>query len=128
MYVELTGGSKWTLTSDSYISSLTCDADSIDLNGYTLVVAGKEYTAGTASAGEPVEIEISEGNAMSPDGNEPPEMNGEPPQKPDGEMPQATDGEPPQKPDGEMPQAPNGEPPQKPNGEPPQKPDGEPPQ
>lgn len=136
VYVELTGGSKWTLTSDSYISSLTCDADSIDLNGYTLVVAGKEYTAGTASTGEAIEIGISEGNAMSPDGNEPPEMNGEPPQKPDGEMPQATDGEPPQKPDGEMPQAPNGEPPQKPdgempqapNGEPPQKPDGEPPQ
>ena len=42
VYVELTDGSKWTLTADSNIKSLTCDADSIDLNGYKLYVAGAE--------------------------------------------------------------------------------------
>lgn len=41
MYVELSGGSKWVLTSDAYITSLTCDADSIDLNGHTLYVNGQ---------------------------------------------------------------------------------------
>ncbi|MGI5990060.1 MAG: hypothetical protein ACOX78_07335 [Lachnospiraceae bacterium] len=55
VYVELDGDSTWTLTGDSYITSLTCDADSIDLNGYTLYVNGVEYTEGTASSGSAVE-------------------------------------------------------------------------
>ena len=42
VYVELTEGSKWVLSADSYITSLTCDADSIDLNGHKLYVNGKE--------------------------------------------------------------------------------------
>lgn len=51
VYVKLTGGSKWKLTGDSYITSLTCDEDSIDLNGHKLYVNGKEYKEGTASEG-----------------------------------------------------------------------------
>ena len=55
VYVELSGGSKWVLASDAYITSLTCDADSIDLNGHTLYVNGQAYTAGTASTGTAIE-------------------------------------------------------------------------
>lgn len=43
VYVELDAGSVWTLTGDSYITGLTCDADSIVLNGYTLYVNGAAY-------------------------------------------------------------------------------------
>ena len=35
VYVEIEEGSKWVLTGDSYITSLTCGADAIDLNGYS---------------------------------------------------------------------------------------------
>ena len=45
VYVELAEGSKWILTADSNIKSLTCDADSVDLNGHMLTVNGKAYTA-----------------------------------------------------------------------------------
>ena len=38
----------WILTEDSNISSLTCSSNDIELNGYTLLVSGKEYTEGTA--------------------------------------------------------------------------------
>lgn len=89
VYVELSEDAVWKLTGDSYISSLTCDADSIDLNGYKLYVDGKEYTSGTASSGTSVEANISEssghGGGEKPDG-----------EKPSGEKP---DGEPPSKPD-----------------------------
>ena len=84
VYVELTGGSKWTLTGDSYITSLTCDADSIDLNGYKLYVDGKEYTEGTASSGEAIVVE-STGTGGSPGGapgGTPPEGS-KPPEKPE---------------------------------------------
>lgn len=40
--------SLWSLTGDSNISSLTCSSNDIELNGYTLLVSGKEYTEGTA--------------------------------------------------------------------------------
>ena len=117
VYVELTGGSKWTLTADSNIKSLTCDADSIDLNGYTLTVDGKAYAAGSKSTGDEIEIKISEsrgGEMAPPDGKGKPDMgNGTPG---DGKM------QPPS--DGERPERPNGEPPAKPDGEPPEKPDG----
>ena len=113
VYVELSGGSKWILTGDSYIKSLTCDADSIDLNGYTLTVDGKEYAEGSASSGEPVEIKTQnggrEGMQAPPDGEKPemgengmePPKDGERPEKPDGEPLEKPDGQPPEKPDGE---------------------------
>lgn len=50
-----------TLTGDSYISGLTCDADAIDLNGYTLTVGGETYTEGTESTGEAIEITVTSG-------------------------------------------------------------------
>lgn len=93
VYVEISGGSKWVLTGDSYITSLTCDADSIDLNGHTLYVNGVAYEAGTASEGEAIEVVVSSGGGMggAPDmpggsggpggpggnGSEPPAKSGE---------------------------------------------------
>ena len=47
VYVEIESGSTWKLTGDSYVDALTCDADAIDLNGYTLYVDGVAYTAGS---------------------------------------------------------------------------------
>ncbi|MCR5232493.1 MAG: hypothetical protein K6E53_01090, partial [Lachnospiraceae bacterium] len=93
-----------TLAGDSNIKSLTCEADSIDLNGYTLMVDGKKYTEGTACSGEAIEIKSEgsgrEGMQAPPDGDKP-QMGGkdmEPPK--DGERPSKPDGEPPEKPDG----------------------------
>lgn len=85
VYVELSGGSKWTLTADSYISSLTCDADSIDLNGHTLYVGGVAYTAGTASTGSAVEFTTSSSGGGAPDkpGEGGGHSGGTPPAKPD---------------------------------------------
>ncbi len=106
VYVELTDGAKWTLTGDSYITSLTCDADSIDLNGHKLIVNGTAYEEKTASKGDAIEIKVSEetgrGGAMQspPDGNKPPQ---------EGEGFAPTDGEPPEKPSGEPPALPDGE-------------------
>lgn len=90
VYVALTGGSKWVLTADSYITALTCDADSIDLNGHTLYVNGSAYTAGTASTGTAIEFTVSSGGQGG--GDTPPDMPGgdhgpgdgdPPPAKPD---------------------------------------------
>ncbi len=107
VYVDLSSGAKWTLTEDSYITSLTCEADSIDLNGHKLYVDGKEYTSGTESTGTSVEAKVSEGGG--PGGDKP---DGEPPEMTDGEKP---DGEPPAKPDGSSDgQKPDGDPPAKP--------------
>ncbi len=88
VYVELSGGSKWTLTADSYITSLTCDADSIDLNGHTLYVDGVAYTAGTASTSDAITFTLSSGNGGAPDkpgegGGHGPGDGGTPPAKPD---------------------------------------------
>ena len=83
VYVELESGSTWTLTADSYISSLTCDASAVKLNGHKLYVDGKEYTEGTASQGTAIEISVSSsdgGHEAPPDGDKP---DGEPPAKPD---------------------------------------------
>lgn len=99
VYVELSGGAKWILTADSNIKSLTCDTDSIDLNGYTLTVDGKSYEQGSTANGEAIEIN-TEGNGKK--GGMQPPQEGEKPEKP--EMP---DGEPPQMPDGEPPARPN---------------------
>ena len=85
VYVELSGGSKWTLTADSYITSLTCDADSIDLNGHTLYVNGVAYTAGTSSAGSSIEFTVSSGGHGGGDkpGDGGHNDGGTPPAKPD---------------------------------------------
>ena len=82
VYVSLSDGATWTLTGDSYITSLTCDADSINLNGYTLYVNGEEYSEGTASDGEA--IELTSPSAGASDGM--PE-GGAPGEKPDSEAP-----------------------------------------
>ena len=71
VYVELDEGSKWTLTGDSYITSLTCGESSIDLNGHKLYVNGEEYKEGTASTGEAIKVEIQNtgrGNMPEPPG------------------------------------------------------------
>lgn len=100
VYVELTEGSKWKLTDDSYITSLTCEADSIDLNGYTLYVNGEAYEEGTESKGEAIEQKMEGGSGPEGmpgeggpgqggpggDGNAP-EMNGEAPEM-NGEAPE----------------------------------------
>ncbi|MBQ1453372.1 MAG: hypothetical protein IIZ23_05325 [Ruminococcus sp.] len=75
VYVEIESGSTWTLTADSYVSSLTCEAGSIDLNGHKLYVDGKEYTDGSASGGTAIEIKASSNSGGKPDG--------QPPAKPD---------------------------------------------
>lgn len=84
VYVEVEDGSTWTLTGDSYITSLTCSAGSINLNGYKLYVNGEEYTDGSASEGEAIVVETSSsgghgGSAPSKPGSD---GGSEPPAKP----------------------------------------------
>ena len=113
-YVELDGDSTWILTADTEIDGLTCDKDSVKLNGHILKVNGKVYEEGTKSKGDAIEITVptSSGmNQMPPgDGNmEPPKDGKEPPEKPEGmkngkEPPEKPEGmkdgeEPPEKPD-----------------------------
>ena len=118
VYVEIEDGSTWTLTGDSYISSLTCSAGSINLNGHKLYVNGEEYAEGTASEGEAIVVETTSsgshgGHGGHGDGSEPPAKPGsgsagpggdgsEPPAKPgsgsagpggDGSEPPAKPGE-----------------------------------
>ena len=81
VFVELSGGSKWTLTADSYITSLTCDIDSIDLNGHTLYVNGVAYTAATSSTGSAIGFTVSSGGHGG--GDMPGGNGGTPPAKPD---------------------------------------------
>ena len=118
VYVELSGGSTWTLSADSYITSLTCDADSINLNGYTLYVDGKAYEQGSASTGEAIEHTVSSGGGMgaapgeAPDGQGAPGDGGTPPEMPGGEgAPSGDGGTPPEPPSGS-----NGTPPEPPSG------------
>ncbi|MEE8722329.1 MAG: hypothetical protein SOI38_04985 [Eggerthellaceae bacterium] len=68
VYVELAGGSTWTLTDDAYISGLTCDAGSINLNGHTLYVDGTPYTADSASVGSPIDQTVQTSSGGAPDG------------------------------------------------------------
>ncbi|MBR3000628.1 MAG: hypothetical protein IKF39_06470 [Oscillospiraceae bacterium] len=102
VYVEIEDGSTWTLTGDSYITSLTCSAGSIDLNGYKLYVSGTEYEEGTVSEGTAVEwTASSSGNSGSaPSGGD--MAGGTPPEKPES-GPSGQGGTPPEKPDGERP-------------------------
>lgn len=62
VYVEIEEGSKWILTGDSYITSLTCGADAIDLNGYTLHVGDETYEAGSESVGEAITFTVFSGS------------------------------------------------------------------
>ncbi len=107
VYVKIEDGSKWILTEDSYITSLTCTADSIDLNGHKLYVNGVEYTEGTSSTGEAIVAEISSssfGTAHDappgeiPDGESGPGDGKEAPEKPDGDHKPGDGSEPPEKP------------------------------
>ena len=113
VYVEITGESKWILTDDSYITSLTCDKESIDLNGHKLYVNGTEYKEKTEFKGEPVEAKVRESGGdkqAPPDGDKPDGKGdkpaGDPPAKPDGDDKQPGE-EPPAKPDGESTVEPN---------------------
>ena len=109
VYVEILGGSTWTLTADAYVSSLTCDADSIVLNGHKLYVDGKEYEEGTESSGTAFEI-VSESDVSGM-------TDGEMPEKPDGNVTGGDMGNPPEKPDGDNSKMKDGEaPPDKPDG------------
>lgn len=129
VYVELSEGSIWTLTADSYITGLTCDADAIDLNGYTLYVNGVAYEEGTESTGEPIEQKRSGGGQPNdrPDGTAPDgQMSERPDVMGDGNGPQGNppsdmgnppdmDGNGPQgNPPGDMGNPPDGNPPEKP--------------
>ncbi len=72
VYVELDENSTWTLTGDSYITSLTCNAGSINLNGHILYVNGEVYTEGTDSTGETIDITSGSNSSeygMPTDGN-----------------------------------------------------------
>ncbi len=89
VYVELTDGSTWTLTGDSYITGLTCSADSINLNGYTLYVNGVAYTEGSESQGEKITLASSSGSSSDSGSS-----SGQPEGKPgDGGTPPAKPGE-----------------------------------
>ncbi len=109
------------LTGDSQVSSLTCEAHIIDLNGFTLTVDGKEYKAGTASQGSKIEVKETKGDKGAPPEKPGGEKGEKPDGAPEGNLPEkpagAPDGEPPAKPDG----APSGNPPEKPSGNPPAK-------
>ena len=108
IYVEIEDGSTWTLTGDSYITSLTCSAGSINLNGHKLYVNGEEYAEGTASEGEAIVVETtSSGGHGGHGGGTPPEKPGNGSGGPGG--PGGDGSEPPAKPEGD-----NGEPPAKP--------------
>ena len=94
VYVGIESGSKWILTGDSYITSLTCDADAIDLNGYTLYINGTAYSKGNASTGEAVVFATSSGSHGGPDGG----PGGQPGDMPQGDPPSGGpggEGEPP---------------------------------
>ena len=99
VYVEIEDGSTWTLTGDSYITSLTCSAGSINLNGHKLYVNGQEYTEGSASEGEAIAVETSSGKSHGDGGRG---DGSTPPEKPSGDGSGRSDGStPPEKPSGD---------------------------
>ena len=132
VYVVLDADATWTLTADSYITSLTCDEDAIILNGHTLYVNGEAYTEGTASTGEAIEATVTAGSGNGDMGTPPegaPGEGGEMGNPPEGAP--GSDGSnmgtPPEKPDGDVGGGPGngGTPPEKPDGN--GKPVGDPP-
>ncbi len=66
VYIELDASSRWVLTEDSYITSLTCNAGAIDLNGHTLYINGVPYN-GETSSGAAVEVKSSSNGSTNPD-------------------------------------------------------------
>ena len=82
VYVEIESGSTWTLTGDSYITSLTCAEGAVNLNGHSLYVNGVKYT-GSASTGQAIETTVASSSSGS--GNGAPD--GKPDEKPDGNPP-----------------------------------------
>ena len=59
--------SLWTLTEDSHITSLNCEAGSVSLNGHTLYVNGTPYTAGTDSSGRAINFVLDRNSGTSTD-------------------------------------------------------------
>ena len=98
VYVEIETGSKWILTGDSYITSLTCEPDAIDLNGYTLYVNGIAYNSG-ASEGEAIVLSSAESSGDHEGNPGEPPSGDKPGDPPDGHGGPGGDGEPPAKPD-----------------------------
>ncbi len=93
VYVELDANSTWTLTEDSYVSSLTCAQGSINLNGHKLYVDGVEYDGQSASTGSAVDVSASSsggsGNGSAPGnggGSGSSNSGGTPPSKPSGKQ------------------------------------------
>lgn len=86
VYVEIESGSTWTLTGDSYITSLTCAEGAVNLNGHTLYVNGVKYT-GSASTGQAIQTTVASssnsGGNGAPDGKPGEKPDGEPPAKPE---------------------------------------------
>ena len=85
VYVEIESGSTWTLTGDSYITSLTCAEGAVNLNGHSLYVNGVKYT-GSASTGQAIETTVASSSSGSgngaPDGKPDGKPGGNPPAKP----------------------------------------------
>ena len=79
IYVEIEEGSKWVLTGDSYVTSLTCQSGSIDTNGYKLYINGEEYVEGNTYNGEAVVVATTNSNSQSHNNSMP---QGTPPEKP----------------------------------------------
>ncbi|MBQ9058241.1 MAG: hypothetical protein IJ125_03535 [Atopobiaceae bacterium] len=105
VYVDLSDGATWTLTADSYITSLSCSANAINLNGHTLYVNGEVYQEGSTSTGEAIVVEVSSNSGHGGDGG----MGGTPPEgghgpgssgSGSGTSAGAPSGEPPAKPEG----------------------------
>ncbi len=93
VYVEIDANSTWTLTEDSYVSSLTCAQGSINLNGHKLYVDGVEYDGQSASTGSAVDVSASSsggsGNGSAPGnggGSGSSNSGGTPPSKPSGKQ------------------------------------------
>lgn len=75
VYVEIDANSSWTLTQDSYVTSLSCVQGTINLNGHKLYVNGVEYDGESASVGSAVDVSSSTSSGgtaggMAPSGSE----------------------------------------------------------
>ena len=61
VYIEIDSSSEWILTSDAYITALTCEEGSVDLNGFTLYINGVAYDGGD-SEGDAIDMTVSSGS------------------------------------------------------------------
>ena len=119
VYVEISEDSTWKLTGDSYITSLSCDEDAIDLNGFTLYVNGTAYEEGTSSTGTAVEAYKSSSSDKNDKlGKGDKSGKGEKGSKPDGDHAKSgKDEKPSGKPDGDHSNSENGKKGSKPDGD-----------